>query len=91
MCANKDTFHFTNCSPQHFRFNQSLQYWQGVERYILESGVLALKRKISVLTGPVLDDQWRQYADWRVPLMFWKVVLRVNVAGKPQATALLVS
>lgn len=89
--ANKDTFHFTNCSPQHFRFNQSLQYWQGVERYILESGVLESKRKISVLTGPVLNDQWRQYAEWQVPLMFWKVVLRINTAGKPQATALLVS
>lgn len=89
--ANKDTFHFTNCSPQHFRFNQSLQYWQGVERYILESGVLESKRKISVLTGPVLNDQWRQYAEWQVPLMFWKVVLRINRAGQPQATALLVS
>ncbi|MBZ6388663.1 MULTISPECIES: DNA/RNA non-specific endonuclease [Pantoea] len=89
--ANKDTFHFTNCSPQHFRFNQSLQYWQGVERYILESGVLESKRKVSVLTGPVLNDQWRQYAEWQVPLMFWKVVLRINTAGKPQATALLVS
>lgn len=89
--ANKDTFHFTNCSPQHFRFNQSLQYWQGVERYILESGVLESKRKISVLTGPVLNDQWRQYAEWQVPLMFWKVVLRINTAGRPQATALLVS
>jgi len=89
--ANKDTFHFTNCSPQHFRFNQSLQYWQGVERYILESGVLESKRKITVLTGPVLNEQWRQYADWKVPLLFWKVVLRIGQAGKPQATALLVS
>jgi len=89
--ANKDTFHFTNCSPQHFRFNQSLQYWQGVERYILESGVLESKRKISVLTGPVLNEQWRQYAEWQVPLMFWKVVLRIGKAGQPQATALLVS
>lgn len=89
--ANRDTFHFTNCSPQHFRFNQSLQYWQGVERYILESGVLTSKRKISVLTGPVLNDQWRQYAEWQVPLMFWKVVLRIGKAGQPQATALLVS
>lgn len=89
--ANKDTFHFTNCSPQHFRFNQSLQYWQGVERYILESGVLESKRKISVLTGPVLNDQWRQYAEWQVPLMFWKVVLRIGKTGQPQATALLVS
>ena len=89
--ANKDSFHFTNRSPQHFRFNQSLQYWQGVERYILESGVLESKRKISVLTGPVLNEQWRQYAEWQVPLMFWKVVLRIGIAGQPQATALLVS
>lgn len=82
--ANKDTFHFTNCSPQHFRFNQSQQYWQGVERYILEYGVLESKRKITVLTGPVLNEQWRQYTDW-------KVVLRIGPAGRPQATALLVS
>jgi endonuclease G, mitochondrial len=30
--ANADTFHFTNASPQHFRFNQSARFWQGVER-----------------------------------------------------------
>lgn len=89
--ANKDTFHFTNCSPQHFRFNQSLQYWQGVERYILEFGVLKSKQQISVLTGPVLNEQSRQYADLQVPLMFWKIVLRIGPQGKPQATALLVS
>jgi len=89
--ANKDTFHFTNCSPQHFRFNQSMQYWQGVERYILESGVLQTKQQISVLTGPVLNDQSRQYANLAVPLLFWKVVLRIGPQGKPQATALLVS
>ncbi|UQY42826.1 DNA/RNA non-specific endonuclease [Mixta hanseatica] len=89
--ANKDTFHFTNCSPQHFRFNQSLQYWQGVERYILEYGVLQTKKQITVLTGPVLNDQWRQYGEAKVPLMFWKVVLRIGSEGEPQATALLVS
>ena len=89
--ANKDTFHFTNCSPQHFRFNQSLQYWQGVERYILEYGVLQSKKQITVLTGPVLNDQWRQYGEAQVPLMYWKVVLRIDNAGEPQATALLVS
>ncbi|WHT00220.1 MAG: hypothetical protein LZT29_03279 [Pantoea stewartii] len=89
--ANKDTFHFTNCSPQHFRFNQSVQYWQGVERYILEYGVLKTKQQISVLTGPVLNDQHRQYGNLQVPLMFWKVVLRIGPQGTPQATALLVS
>lgn len=89
--ANKDTFHFTNCSPQHFRFNQSLQYWQGVERYILEYGVLQSKKQITVLTGPVLNDQWRQYGEAKVPLMYWKVVLRIGNEGEPQATALLIS
>lgn len=89
--ANKDTFHFTNCSPQHFRFNQSLQYWQGVERYILEHGVLQTKKQITVLTGPVLNDQWRQYGEAKVPLMYWKVILRIDTEGEPQATALLVS
>lgn len=89
--ANKDTFHFTNCSPQHFRFNQSLTYWQGVERYILEFGVLKTHQQISVLTGPVLNDRARQYGDLLVPLMFWKVVLRIGPQGTPQATALLVS
>src|SRR5204863_2302402 len=24
--ANADTFHFTNCSPQHFRFNESARF-----------------------------------------------------------------
>lgn len=38
--ANADTFHFTNASPQHFRFNQSARFWQGVERYILETGIV---------------------------------------------------
>ena len=89
--ANKDTFHFTNCSPQHFRFNQSLQYWQGVERYILEYGVLQSKKRITVLTGPVLNQQWRQYGEAKVPLMYWKVILRIGNDGEPQATALLVN
>jgi endonuclease G len=30
--GNADTFHFTNSTPQHFRFNESTKYWQGVER-----------------------------------------------------------
>ena len=68
-----------------------MQYWQGVERYILEYGVLKTKQQISVLTGPVLNDQHRQYGDLQVPLLFWKVVLRIGPQGTPQATALLVS
>lgn len=39
--ANADTYHFTNCSPQHFRFNESTKFWQGAEQYVLENGALS--------------------------------------------------
>jgi endonuclease G len=89
--ANADTYHRTNCSPQHFRFNQSVKYWQGVERYILEWGVLKSKRRVTVLTGPLLDNNWKEYGDLKVPMQYWKVVLRVGKDAKPQASALLVN
>jgi endonuclease G, mitochondrial len=76
--ANADTFHFTNCTPQHFRFNQSTRFWQGVERYVLEKGVLepGRARRLTVLQGPVLseiDDPWA--GDLQIPAQFWKVVI----------------
>lgn len=49
--ANADTFHLTNCTPQHFRFNESAKFWQGVERYILENGGLARQNRLCVLQG----------------------------------------
>src|SRR5262249_14333130 len=55
--ANADTFHFTNCSPQHWRFNEATRYWQGAERYVLENGLLAAgtNKPISVFQGPIFD------------------------------------
>jgi endonuclease G, mitochondrial len=32
--ANDDTFHFTNCTPQHEDFNQNKTTWAGLEDYI---------------------------------------------------------
>ena len=32
-----DTFHWTNCSPQHEDFNRSPQVWAGIENYILDN------------------------------------------------------
>lgn len=46
--ANADTYHFTNCSPQAWRFNQRTQYWQGAERYILENGVLGRRAQADI-------------------------------------------
>jgi endonuclease G len=92
MRANADTYHRTNCAPQHFRFNQSVRHWQGVERFILEHGVLKEKSRLTILSGPVLDDQnYSPCDDVNVPLLFWKVVLRTGQDGKPKASAFLVN
>jgi len=57
--GNADTYHFTNCSPQHFRFNESTKFWQGAEQYVLENGALAeeSQNRISVFQGPIFDDK----------------------------------
>lgn len=76
--ANADTFHFTNCSPQHFRFNQKAKFWQGVERYVLETGVLAqdVRRALCVFQGPIFDDTIDRWADdIQIPSSFFKVVV----------------
>lgn len=76
--ANADTFHFTNCSPQHWRFNESAKYWQGVERYVLENGLLENdnEKRLCVLQGPVFDDTIDRWADdVQIPSSFWKIVV----------------
>lgn len=76
--ANADTFHFSNCSPQHFRFNQTAKYWQGVERYVLENGVLAqdVRRALCVFQGPIFDDKIDRWADdVQIPSSYFKVVV----------------
>jgi endonuclease G len=76
--ANADTYHFTNCSPQHFRFNESAKFWQGAERYVLENGVLSAdpRRRLCVFQGPIFDDRNDRMADdVQVPSAFYKVVV----------------
>lgn len=87
--ANADTYHRTNCSPQHFRFNQSIRFWQGLERYVLEHGVLKTKERMTVLNGPVLNDEFSECDDVQVPLAYWKVLLRTGPDGEPKASAFL--
>ncbi len=79
--ANDDSFHFTNCSPQHERFNQGQDMWQGLENYILENAD-ARDRKVTVFTGPVMDEQDPVYKGVRLPLAFWKIL----VYCKPEKT-----
>ena len=83
--ANADTFHFTNCSPQHFRFNETTKYWQGVEQYILEQGVLKTTnpdQHLCVFQGPIYDDKIDLWADdVQIPSSFWKIVVWKGAKG----------
>ena len=71
--ANEDTFHFTNCSPQHEKFNQGTGLWAGLENYVLRNAE-ALDRRITVFTGPVTEDTDPIYKGVRLPLAFWKII-----------------
>ncbi|RTQ52586.1 DNA/RNA non-specific endonuclease [Hymenobacter gummosus] len=72
--ANDDTFHFTNCSPQHEKFNQGKDLWQGLENYLLDAADIRDK-KMTVFTGPVMDEDDPLYKGVRLPLAFWKILL----------------
>ncbi|MEV7566035.1 DNA/RNA non-specific endonuclease [Streptomyces tanashiensis] len=75
--ANADTFHFTNAAPQADVFNQGKELWQGLENYLLDHAA-AYDRKLTVLTGPVLQDSDPPYRGVQVPLRFWKVAAFVQ-------------
>jgi endonuclease G len=87
--ANADTFHFTNCCPQHWKFNEQARYWAGIENYVLDNA-RAERTRVSVFTGPVLAPSDPRYRDVRVPLQFFKVIAWVE-DGEPRARAFLAS
>ena len=88
--ANDDTFHFTNCTPQHEDFNQNSATWAGLEDYILDNAD-NLNFRASVFTGPVLADDDDSYRGVKLPRQFWKVVVMARRVGRPSATAYLLS
>ncbi|MGE5378735.1 MAG: DNA/RNA non-specific endonuclease, partial [Bacteroidota bacterium] len=85
--ANSDTYHWTNCTPQHELFNQENPagydkqkgiwgWFEGeLEEQIHKSGGQAV-----LFAGPVLDEQhgaWQTLKNGKVfiPYKFWKVVV----------------
>ena len=88
--ANDDTFHFTNCTPQHKDFNRNKTRWAGLEDYILTNAA-NLHFKANVATGPVLADDDDVYEGVQLPRQFWKVVTMVKTDRRLSATAYLLS
>ncbi|MEV0830401.1 DNA/RNA non-specific endonuclease [Nonomuraea rubra] len=88
--GNDDTFHFTNCSPQHKDFNQNQTTWAGLEDYILENADTR-DLKATVFTGPVLAADDDPYRGVLLPRQYWKVVAMVKQNGELSATGYLLS
>lgn len=86
-----DTCHWTNCTPQHGRFNQNKQIWQGIERYLLEESIFTGHVRAQIITGPVLDAGDPDYRGVQYPLQFWKVVAAQTASGRLFATAYIAS
>lgn len=85
-----DTCHYTNCVPQHEKFNRNKELWQGIERHILEGAILSRELTVQVLTGPILEEDdpaWEVFPKIQYPRRFWKVVATVNSQSKLVATA----
>lgn len=80
-----DTFHFTNCAPQHFRFNPVKSRWAGIEDWITNTSDDDNIR-VSVFSGPVFNDTDRLIGYLKIPQAFWKVVVWVK-NGRLKATA----
>ncbi|WP_206446625.1 GNAT family N-acetyltransferase [Agrococcus sp. KRD186] len=90
--ANRDSFTFTNITPQLAGFNQSSRggIWGELENGVLELDEL-VDRRISVFGGPVLADGDPWYRDLvQLPRDHWKVVV-YRVADALRSKAFLLT
>jgi endonuclease G len=88
--ANDDTFHWTNCSPQYWRFNEGKNLWAGLEDYLLDKATDERKR-LTVFTGPVFEENDPDYRGVLIPKRFWKVAVVARPKRRLAALGFLVS
>ncbi len=88
--ANGDSFHWTNCSPQYYLFNQSETLWQGLENFIL-TNTDRDDLKTTVFTGPIFRSDDELHRGVLVPQAFWKLVAVKDRANKLFTSAYIVS
>jgi endonuclease G len=70
--AEADTFHWTNCAPQHRKLNNP--WWLSVETHVLETARVT-RQRVSVFSGPVLTRRDPVLRGVKVPLAYWKVLV----------------
>lgn len=76
--ANRDSFTFTNIAPQMAQFNQSGRggVWGEVENSLFEQ-VEVQQLRVSVIGGPVFDENDREYRGMQLPSTYYKAVYYV--------------
>ncbi|MDR4492244.1 MAG: DNA/RNA non-specific endonuclease [Candidatus Nitrosocosmicus sp.] len=77
--ANKDSFYFTNITPQMDKFNQSAKggIWGKLEDAVFEE-VDVDDLRISIFGGPVFHEDDQVYRNVKIPREFWKVIMFVE-------------
>jgi endonuclease G len=95
--ASEDTFHFTNCSPQHEIYNQArkaqkqdLLLWGNIEEYIAAQAATE-RQRISIFNGPVFRATDRLHRGLRVPREYWKVVVYARPDRRLRALGFILS
>lgn len=74
--ANRDSFFFTNITPQMDDFNQSSQggIWGKLEDAVFED-VDVENLRVSVIGGPVFREDDREFRNVKIPREFFKVLI----------------
>ena len=77
--ANKDSFYFTNITPQMDDFNQGAKggLWGRLEDAVFED-VDVEDLKVSVFGGPVFREDDREFRGVKLPRDFWKLIAFVE-------------
>ncbi len=85
--AEEDTFHYTNCAPQHKDLNR--RTWLDLEDYILD---VASEQNIraSIFTGPVFSPDDPMYRrEFQIPVQYWKIACTESENGELVAAGYL--
>ncbi len=91
--ANRDSFFFSNITPQHERFNQGQRngLWGRLEDAIFED-VQVSDLKVSLLGGPILRKNDPLVRDIAIPIEFWKLVAyRDDADGRDKVRAFILT
>lgn len=95
--ANNDTFHWTNCAPQHEIFNQSgkaskagLRLWGDLENLVAEQAA-ETEGRLSVFNGPIFQSDDIRYRGVLIPREYWKVIAFHSPEAGPRVLAFVLS